>query len=195
MFILTYHGFHFSKDLWPKLSSLCSCLNLSYISICVMSRKLLMWCSWSLEAFLHFSTSFWLDEGILLSCQNSYTGTFTTSMSFISERGNLPTKDHTIFCFPLSSNIFGNNSTWNLQRFDSTCHFLPQWGQVGLSNYFFTIDLFLVVSFPFYHFLNFRGFLYTFSIPCFTLLASRWITCTNTSSMLVGLHIKIVWWK
>ena len=137
-----------------------------------------MWGSRSLEPLLKFSTSFWLDEGILLSRQSSYTSPFTI-----------------VFCFPLSSNVFGNNSMWNLQRFHSTCHFLPQWGHVGLSTYLFTIDLFLVVFFPFYHFLNFGGFFYTFSIPCFTLLASRWVTCTNTSSMLVELHIKIVWWK
>ena len=73
-----YHGFHFSKDLWPKLSSLCSCLNLSYNFVCVMSRKCLMWGSQSLEPILNFSTSFWLDEGLLLSCQNSCTSPFTT---------------------------------------------------------------------------------------------------------------------
>ena len=92
LFILTYHGFHFLKDLWPKLSSLCSCLNLWYNYVCVMSRKCLMWGSRSLEPLLNFSTSFWLD-GILLSHQNSYTSPFTTSMSFISECGNLPMKD------------------------------------------------------------------------------------------------------
>ena len=93
VFILTYHGFHFSKDLWPKLSLLCSCLNLSYNSVCVMSRKCLMWASWSLEPLLNFSTSFWLDEGLLLSRQNSCTNPFTASMSFISEHSNLPMKD------------------------------------------------------------------------------------------------------
>ena len=92
---LTYHGLHFSKDIWPKLSSLCSCLNLSYNSVCVMSRKCLMWGSRSLEPLLNFSTCFWLDEGLLLSCENPCTSPFTASMIFISERGNLPMKDET----------------------------------------------------------------------------------------------------
>ena len=63
---LTYHGLHFSNDLWPKLSSLCSFLNLSYNFVCVMSRKFLMWGSRSLKPILNFSTSFWFDEGLLL---------------------------------------------------------------------------------------------------------------------------------
>ena len=94
VFILTYHGLVKSKDIWPKLRSLCSCLNISYNYVCVMSRKCLMWCSRSLENILNFSTYFLLDQGILLSCQNSYTNPFTTSMSFISECGNLPMKAH-----------------------------------------------------------------------------------------------------
>ena len=95
LFILTYHGLHFSKYLWPKLSSLCSCLNLSYNYVCVMWIKCLMLGSRSLETLLNFSTSFWLDEGLLLSCQNSYTGPLTSSMRFISQCGNLSTKDQT----------------------------------------------------------------------------------------------------
>ena len=95
VFILTYHGLHFSKDRWPKLSSLCSCLNLSYNYDCVMSRKCFMWGSWSLETLLNFSTSIWLDEGLLLSHQNSYTNPFTASMEFISKSGNLPMKHKT----------------------------------------------------------------------------------------------------
>ena len=95
MFILTYHGFHLLKDIWPKISSLCPCLNLSYNSICAMSRNFLMWGSQSLEPLLKFSTSFCLDEGLVLSCQNACTCPFTTSMSFISKRGNLPMKDQT----------------------------------------------------------------------------------------------------
>ena len=102
LFILTYHGFNFSKDLWPKLSSLCSCLNLSYNSICVMSLKFLIWGSRSLEPLLNFSTSFWLDEGILFSCQKFYTSPFSTSVRFILKHGNLSLKDQT-YVWPQSS--------------------------------------------------------------------------------------------
>ena len=79
VFILTYHGLHFSKDLWPKLNSLCSCLNISYNYVCVMSRKCLMWGSWSLEPLLNFSTSFWLEEDLVLLCQKFCNNPFTTS--------------------------------------------------------------------------------------------------------------------
>ena len=58
-------------------------------------EKNLMGVSRSLEPLLNFSTCFWLDEGILLSRKNSCNDPFTASMSLISERDNLPTKDQT----------------------------------------------------------------------------------------------------
>ena len=60
-----------------------------------MSRKFFMWVSWSLESLLKFSTSFWLDEGLVLSHQNSCTSPFTTSMRFIPKCVKLPMKSQT----------------------------------------------------------------------------------------------------
>ena len=92
----------FLKNLWPKLSSGWALLNLSYNYVCVMSRKCFICGSRSLEPFLNFTTSFWLEEGLLLSCQNSCTSPLTTSINFISEQGNLPAKAHIFVWQPVS---------------------------------------------------------------------------------------------
>lgn len=102
VFTLTYQGFHFSKDLWPKLSSVCALLNLSYNFVCVMSRKWFICGSRYLEPFLNFTTSFWLEEGLLLSCQYSCTSPLTTSINFISKQDNLPVKGHISVWQPVS---------------------------------------------------------------------------------------------
>ena len=102
VFNLTYQGLHFSKDLWLKLSSVWGILNLSYNYVCVMSRKYFIRASWLLGPFLNFTTSFWLEEGLLLLCQYSYTSPLTASINFISERGNLPVKAHISVWQPVS---------------------------------------------------------------------------------------------
>ena len=102
VFTLTYQGLHFSKDLWPKLSSVCALLDLSYNYVCVMSRKCFICGSRSLEPFLNFTTSFWLEEGLLFLCQYSCTSPLTASINFISGRGNLPVKAHISVWQPVS---------------------------------------------------------------------------------------------
>ena len=57
-------------------------------------KKVFICGSRSLEPFLNFTTSFWLEEGLLLSCQYSCTSPLIASINFISERGNLPVKAH-----------------------------------------------------------------------------------------------------
>ena len=49
-----------------------------------------MWGYWSLDSLLNFSTSFLLEEGLLMSTKKYCTSPFTTWMSFISEHDNLP---------------------------------------------------------------------------------------------------------
>jgi hypothetical protein len=85
VFIQTYQGLHLWKYLWPKLSALCTVLNLSYNFVCVMSRKCLMWGSRSLDPLLNFSTSFWLEEGLVFSCQKVCTSPLTAPINFMSE--------------------------------------------------------------------------------------------------------------
>ena len=92
VFILTYQGLHFSKDLCPKFNCLCSFLNFSYSSICVISRRCLTCGSRSFEPILSFSTSFWFEEGLVLSCQKLCTSPVTASTSFMSRCGNRPIK-------------------------------------------------------------------------------------------------------
>lgn len=67
-----------------------------------MSRKCFICGSWFLEPFLNFTTSFLLEEGILLLCQNSYTSSLIASINFISERGSLPMKAQISIWQPVS---------------------------------------------------------------------------------------------
>ena len=95
VFILTYEGLHFSKDICPKFNCLFSFLNFLYSFVSVISRRCLICSSWSFEPLLSLSTSFQFEEGFVWSCQKLYTSPFTTSTSFMSRRGNRPIKAQT----------------------------------------------------------------------------------------------------
>ena len=82
-----------------------------------------MWVSQSLEPILNFSAFFWLEEGLVLSCQKYCTGPFTTSMNFISEHGNLPMKSHT--------------HVWP----ESSCYLLTQYLQSVLTSKLTSLDV------------------------------------------------------
>ena len=68
-----------------------------------MSRKCLTWGSCSLLPFLNFSTSLWLDEGLVFSFQNICISSLTASTRFVFIRGNVPTKAQQYFSPMVSS--------------------------------------------------------------------------------------------
>ena len=84
-----------------------------------MSRKCLTWGSCSVEPFLSFSTSLWLDKGLVWLCHNVCTNSLIASISFISQWGNLPTKSQQSFppgvCrFSLITEYFWKKILFNL---------------------------------------------------------------------------------
>ena len=118
-----------------------------------------------------------------------------TALIFVSSLESIPRYCcplAVIFFFPLFLNLFGSNPGCNFQHF-SSCPFLPQWGHVIFSTSFFIIVMFFSSLFDSFSYLG--GYLYTFYKSYFALLPSRWVSCVDTSSILVGLNIKIVWWR
>jgi hypothetical protein len=67
-----------------------------------MSRKCLIRGSWSLNPLLYFSTYFWFEQGLVFSCEKSYTSTLISPINFLSERRILPVKTHKSVGAPLS---------------------------------------------------------------------------------------------
>jgi hypothetical protein len=120
VFIRTYQGLHLWKYLWTKLSALCIVLNLSYNFVYVISRRCLIWGSWSLYPLLNFSTSFWLEEGLVFSCQKSCTSPLTDPINFMSKQGSLLVEAHK-YVFPPVSRI---SHLWEYFLMFLTFHFM-----------------------------------------------------------------------
>ena len=89
-------------------------------------------------------------------------------------------------------NCFGLNSGWSFQHLDSSWPSFFQWVQVGLSPSFFTMTIFFPLPFP----LNLwssvlENFFWKFQRTLIPPI-SIWVACTQTTSKLLGLNIKIV---
>ena len=59
-----------------------------------------------MEPLQCFNTSFVLEQGLVLLCQNVCTSPFTTSTNFMSLRKNLPLNSHKVSIFPSTPSLY-----------------------------------------------------------------------------------------